>query len=191
VTPPVGGIRPMTNPPYWAPTTQPGGGKDLRRSYTILLVMTVLAAVIIVPFPAFLATQSIGEPDMVIMLSAGIGMIVTSICAIAALVRGLTAVRGDQVSQPAARTSRRIARTGSIVGYAATAVTVAAGLILHYRGVQNAWWEGMVLAHQTTHRRCRRCSAVISMRHPRSGRLDPMAHADLAMATAQQSLGLP
>lgn len=135
--------NPGTSPP---PALGPGGGRQLRHAYTILLAVTLTVIVIMVPFPVYLATQSIGDPDMPILLPAGVTAALTSICAITALIRGRTAVHDDQLNLAAIHASRRIARAGSIIGYLGTTAVAAAGVSLHYQHVSNALLMGFVFA---------------------------------------------
>lgn len=123
----------------------PGGGSRLRALYLRFMVIAVVAVLIVLSFVLSATVSAIGDDDLATLLAGGVVITISSVCLIAALMRGRAAVDGDRVSIPTVVSSRRVARVGSLVGWIGALAVVAIGVIQHYQHVDMALLEGIVL----------------------------------------------
>lgn len=123
----------------------PGGGNRLRALYLRFLVMAVVAVLIVLSFVLSATVSAIGDDYEATLLVGSVVITISSVCLIAAVMRGRAAVDGDLVSIPTAVNSRRLARVGSLVGWIGALAVVATGVIRHYQQVDMALLEGIVL----------------------------------------------
>ncbi|RSM39944.1 hypothetical protein DMB66_57700 [Actinoplanes sp. ATCC 53533] len=108
-------------------------------------MIAVVAVLIVLPFVLFATVSAIGDDDLATLLVGSIANTISSVCLIAALLRGRTAINGDWVSIPTAVSSRRVARTGSLVGWIGALAVVATGITQHYQHVDMTLLKGIVL----------------------------------------------
>src|SRR6185436_14197795 len=107
----------MTAPdgPPDAVALRPGTGTGLRRKLLALLGFALLAALISLAPPLWLAARSPGEPLAWTVTIGCVLALVSWLYAFAALARARTAVHGDVLVRPVALASASLARTGGRV----------------------------------------------------------------------------
>lgn len=117
---------------------RPGGGVRLRQAYARLLLVSALAVLVVVPIALTLAGTT--------TLHTGAAVVVaSSVLLLAALVRGRSAVHGDQVAVRAAGASAMLSRFGGAIGWLGAVTVLTTGIVQRFQGVDDALLEGILL----------------------------------------------